>query len=682
MSSKQILSTKRPNIQSILDSITLFPSTPAAVKACVYKAIAQATEGLEALYEIPKASRTFYNTMYALDLIEEQFVIINAALYALSEVSPDEGVRSASHDALRELNHFSVDHFTSNMRLFEACSDYQKLLENPAYAAQENLTPVQKRFVDETMRDFRRIGLQLPQDTRERVKEIQKELHTLCISFSQAIAAATRSFEAAKEELRGVSDTFLATLKTTGHGAYILTTDRPIYDEVLHHCLIPSTRERMYKEYTQRAYPENKTTLSKIIRLRNELAQTLGYPSYAHYELEIAMAKNPETAKNFLTSLIDKARLKSAAEMKEFTRDLPEGVSLTHDGKLQPWDLLLVQNHYKKKHLNLDETEISHYFPLEHTIPAILKVYEKFFGLRFEKKEVTGVWHTDVELLHVYKDGVYRGAVFLDLYPRPNKYSHAAVIQVVPAITLPGGDINPGLVVLMANFARPHEGHPALFKRHEALVFFHEFGHVIHSLLGATELARFSGLKVKRDFVEMPSQMLEEWMYDTEVLKMISCHYLTKKTLSDDLIQKIKQLKNYAAGDFVLGQLVYGFSSLTYFLPGASDKDVAIIWKEVNETFRTHVAYNQDNQGYCSFGHLIGYGARYYGYLWSHVFALDLFKSIEQHGLLDRTIGERYSAEVIGKGGSEDPAHLIRNFLGREPNSEAFFKDLGLLNQL
>lgn len=678
MSNKHVLSTKRPHIQSALDMVGLFPSTPAIIKTFVYKAIAQATEGLESLYAVPRESRNFDNTMYALDLIEEHFVIINAAMYALSEVSPDEGVRKAAHEALKELNHFSVDHFTSNMRLYEACSDYQKLLENPAFAAQENLTSEQKRFVEETMRDFRRIGLQLAADKRERIKELQKELNTQCIKFSQTIAAAQRTFEASKEELRGLSDAFIATLKKTEQGSFILTTERPSYDEVLHHCLVPSTRERMYKEYVQRAYPENKTTLTTIIKLRDELAQTLGYPSYAHYEIEIAMAKSPEMVKTFLSSLIDKARLKCAAEMKEFTRELPEGVALTEESKLQPWDLLFVQDHYKKNHLKLDETEVSHYFPLDHTIPAILKVYEMFFGLRFEKKEAPGLWHNDVELLAVYKDGVYRGAVLLDLYPRPFKFSHAAVIQVVPALTLPGGEIYPGVIVLMANFKRPHEDHPALFKRHEALVFFHEFGHVIHSLLGATDLARFSGLKVKRDFVEMPSQMLEEWMYDTEVLKMISCHYLSKEPLTDALIQKIQQQKNYAAGDFVLGQLVYGFSSLTYFLPGGTDKDVASVWKEMNETFRSHVAFNHENQGYCSFGHLIGYGARYYGYLWSQVFALDLFTHIEHQGLLDRAVGECYSTEVISKGGSEEPADLIKNFLGREPNSEAFFKDLGL----
>jgi thimet oligopeptidase len=194
--------------------------------------------------------------------------------------------------------------------------------------------------------------------------------------------------------------------------------------------------------------------------------------------------------------------------------------------------------------------------------------------------------------------------------------------------------------------------------------------------MGATSLAGFSGCAVKKDFVEMPSQMLESWMYDPEILKMVSSHYKTKQPLSDAMIKKIRENKNFDIGDFINGQLMYAHASLRYFLSGNTDVDT--IWHSLNQRFRPYITSEPADKFYASMGHLANYGASYYGYLWSQVYALDLFNYIEKYGLLDRTIGERYICQVIGKGGSEDPADMLKKFLGREPNSDAFFKDLGL----
>jgi thimet oligopeptidase len=267
--------------------------------------------------------------------------------------------------------------------------------------------------------------------------------------------------------------------------------------------------------------------------------------------------------------------------------------------------------------------------------------------------------------------------VMLDLFPRPFKYTHAAELTVVPSIQTTQGTFYPSVIFVVANFPPAEGDKPVLLKRDNVITFFHEFGHAIHALLGATELAAFSGTRTKQDFVEMPSQMLEEWVWDPEILKMISSHYITHDPLPDDMIAKIQKIKNFASGDDTLKQLYYAQVSLEYFSPGA-EKNVNDIWKKYHERFRSDLVFDPSNQGYCSFGHLMGYGSKYYGYMWSKVFALDLFSAIKSHGLLDRATGERYTNDVIGRGGSSDPAGLIKKFLGRNPSSDAFFKDLGL----
>lgn len=667
---------ERPNYQIVRDIVALFPANSADIRKRADSAMADAKRNLESIYSIKPECRTFKNTMYALDLLSENFSITSSALYVLSIVSPDDEVRHTAQKIMSELDNFSVDHFSSNSALFEACLQYEKCLENTAFAERECLTPVQKRFVEETMRDFRRLGLQLPADKRERVKELQKELNAVTLAFGQAISTANKTIKASRAELKGVTESVINGFKKEGD-LYVIVVDGPALDEIMRTCEIQETRKRLYRAYFQRAYPENEARLATIIRLRDELAHMLGYPSYAHFEIEHSMAKKPEIVEEFLTSLVEKAQKKRNIEMDDLKKDLPEGISLTEEGLFNPWDLTYVRNIYKKKHFSVDESEVAKYFPLDHTLPALLSIYEKFFGLCFKKMEVTGLWHKDVEFLAVYKDGIYRGAVLLDLFPRPNKYTHAAAAPIVPSVVCPDGRIYPGVVLMMANFPQPQEGHPALLKRRDVITFFHEFGHVIHSLLGATQLSSFAGTNVKRDFVEMPSQMLESWMYDREILKMVSSHYKTKEPLSDELIEKIRNQKNYDAGDFMLGQLTLAFASLKYFMPGA-DKDVAEIWKDMHEKYRSNLAWDPDNKGYCGYGHLTNYGAGYYGYLWSQVFALDLFNYIEQYGLLNRTIGERYIAQIISKGGSDEPAGMIKAFLGREPNSDAFFKDLGL----
>lgn len=232
---------------------------------------------------------------------------------------------------------------------------------------------------------------------------------------------------------------------------------------------------------------------------------------------------------------------------------------------------------------------------------------------------------------------------------------------------------------MIANFTKPTAHKPSLLKRDEVKTFFHEFGHALHAILGATEIASLSGTNTKRDFVELPSQMLEEWLHDKDILKKVSKHYITGQPLPDEIIDTLLQLKNLTTGYFVVRQAYLSSIALFYFKKADNGtKDPYSIMKQLFTTMLPYIAFSEDNHFYASFGHLTGYSAKYYGYLWSKVFALDLFATIKQYGLLNPEIGKKYVTEVIGKGGAQDPNELLYNFLGREPNAQAFLQDMGL----
>jgi thimet oligopeptidase len=395
------------------------------------------------------------------------------------------------------------------------------------------------------------------------------------------------------------------------------------------------------------------------------------------------MAESPERVEHFLKELEKRSTVKAEEEFKEFTKQLPAGVSLTTEGKLKPWDTRYVMYQYKKNHASIDERAIAEYFPLEKTIDILLELYEEFLGLQFEQINIAqlphaaNVWHPDVKLIKATLDGQLLGYLFLDLHPRDNKYTHACHgscihglrneqgIQTVPAVSL-----------VIANFPKSVGEKPALLLRNDVNTFFHEFGHAVHALCGATQLNAFSGTKTKRDFVELPSQMLEEWLWQPEVLKRISGHYQSGIKLHDELIAAIIAIKNIDTGFFIRRQLSLAYLSLACFNERIDDN--------MKREYELLVNRLMPQQEYCpeenfiaSFGHLMGYGAQYYGYLWSKVFALDLFDFIKAQGMSGE-IGARYRDLVIGKGGSKPPMHLLRDFLGRDPNSEAFFKDMGI----
>lgn len=653
----------------------LFPSTASEIESRTVSALQEAQHAIGVIISVPDAQRTYKNTVKALDEVcaLSNLAVDACAIQVLEMVSPDKAIRDVAHAQVVKIQEFLVDHITNNVALFHALKAYAQ-----GNAIKESLTPEEKYYLDKLMDDFRHSGLDLPDDQLQEVKKIKKELAALEMQFDRNIAQDNRTMRVSKDALKGLEQSFIDHLKKADDGTYILGVDYPTYFTVIENCSIEKTRKELMQMFDNRAYPANDALLKNIIAKRDQLAKKIGFASYADLDLSDQMVQTPARARNFIDDLLVKAQRKEQQEFDQLVAQLPEEIQLTADRTLNPWDIAYAKNQYKKKYFDVDEQKIAEYFPMEKTVAGLLDIYQKFFSVRFKAVSVSGLWHEDVTMIEVHDvaNDDLLGYFLLDLYPRDNKYNHACQVTIVPATYL-NDKVVPALALVIANFPKSTATKPSLLKRNDVSTFFHEFGHALHTLFGRTQIASLSGTSVKRDFVEMPSQMLEEWLSDADMLKKVSSHYITGQSIPDDLIKRILALKNFSSGGFVARQLMLSLLSLDIFSDG-ENKDVHALYKKLSERCKKYIAYNPEDHMYVSFGHLTGYGAKYYGYMWSKVFALDLFYEIKKHGLLNPAIGKKYEMEVLGKGGSEDPNILLKKFLGREPNQEAFLKDLGL----
>jgi thimet oligopeptidase len=661
------------NLHSFDQVKALFPTTPAQIEQETAYYLAQAQEQLDAILAIPDEKRTFANTAQAIDELESlsNLAIKYNTIELVVYVYPDDTMRKVALESSQKIREFLID-MGANKKLYQAFKAYAE-----GNALKEDLSPEQRYFIDESMKSFKRAGLHLPDQELQAITALKKELAQLTQRFDKNIDEDKSTIIVSRDGLKGLDEEFIASLKRSNDD-YIVGVDYPTYFRVMEHCAVEDTRHRLYEAFMNRAYPANKLILQKIITLRDQVAKKLGYASYAHLDIDSQMAQTPDRAHSFLQDLVGRARNKEKEEMALLMQELPESVTLTKEGKIKAWDLAFVTSQYKKKHFDLDERAISEYFPMQHTIDQLLDIYRVFLGVDFQEIAAQGLWHNEVKVIQVFNQDRTQslGYLFLDLHPRPNKYSHAAHANIVPGVQLGDGSRIPTTSLLMCNFPKGMQDRPALLMRSDVKTFFHEFGHALHALLGATQMASFSGTNVKRDFVELPSQMLEEWLSDKDILKKVSCHYKTGVPLPDETIDKIIALKQFGTGSFVTRQCVLSNISLCCFKEGES-KDPDEIESRCYAEIQPHIEHGPNRHLTASFGHLTGYSAKYYGYLWSKVFALDMFDMIKQHGLLNPEIGKRYVTHVIGRGGSCDPNELLANFLGREATSDAFMKHMG-----
>lgn len=658
-----------PKIETRNSLVDLFPRTAREIERRVEDAVCSVERGVDALVNKQSHKRSYRDTVIAFDAINGLMAVVAEVLSVLHMTSPDEEIRNAARKGLLRIQEVQVDLVINNRAVYKALKDYAE-----GNAHTEWLTDERRYCLSEIIRDFERNGLNLPDDKLAEVKRLKKELAQVEVQFSENIDHDLRSCAFTREELAGLDEAFLEGLPTDSQGRYLVSTGVATYIPVINYCTVAATRETLWVERCKIAYPSNEAVLEQLIALRDKLARLLGFESYAALSLDSEMAKTPERATNFLEELRVKASTKVAGELRLLKQELPTGVAL-HDGLLNPWDLNFVKESYKKVHFALDNQLLREYFPVQRTFDELLSIYEHFLGLEFRQEAIDGLWHKDVKYCAVYtKNGQFVGHLLLDLYPRDHKYTHFCMCQLVSGQKNERGETTPAVALVIANFPKPVGDRPGLMSLQDVETFFHEFGHAMHGLIGKAELASFSGTNVKRDFVETPSQMFEEWISNPTVLKRISSHYKTGEPLDDATIEKICAVKHFDTGLFVQRQAALSQLALELFGVGEK-KDCKAIERRIRETFAFGVRHDGRDNFPASFGHLAGYGARYYSYMWSKVFALDLFKAVKTEGLFDPEVGIRLGRTVLA-GGAQEPDLLMRQFLGREPAVDAFFEEL------
>lgn len=598
-----------------------------------------------------------------------------------SHVHTDKTIRDASTEAEKELDKYSIE---KNQR-------YDVYLAVKAYvdqqSAKDNLNKEQKYALEQIMRDFTLSGMTLEESKREEVKAIKSQISELSIEFSRNIAEDKTRVEFTRAQLSGVSETVLKSLgKVEGSSEekFIVTMKYPELLPVLEKANDPATREALATANSRRCMDINVPLLEKALELRQKLAVLLGFKSPADHVLANKMAPSPQAVLSFLEDLDVKLEKAHAAELLDQLA-VKEVACKQHgfafDGKVRAWDRLYTEQLILARDFQIDHEAIAEYFPMQHVVQATLEIYQELFGVTFSKTANPHVWHPDVIQYDVSDadSKAFLGQFYLDLHPRDGKYTHAAEFGLVKSCLLRGKRQHP-VAAMVANFTKPTEDTPSLLRHGEVTTWAHELGHVLHDLLGASSYSPWAGTSTARDFVEAPSQALENWCFERDALVRLSKHHKTGATLPDDLISALVKSKNAGIATHLRRQLFFAtfdmqLHSLTSADPAPNTQQ---LWQDLSLKL-TRVPAVEASNGAATFGHIMGgYQACYYGYLWSEVFAADIFKQFKKAGIFNTTVGRTYRNKVLAPGGSRAEMESLVDFLGREPTNEAFLEHIGL----
>jgi thimet oligopeptidase len=647
-----------------------FDATPAELYQDCTDAKKRAEGALQQIANLPESVRTFDNTPWALDRAVYDLSDQTASDTFLEQVAVSSATRDAANKCDVLLSQFGVDVY-SRSDLYRAMKDYA--------SKKEPLKGEDARLLDKTLLDFRRSGLELPAATRDEIAGIHKQLAKLEADFGKNINESKDEALLTKAQLDGVPENILAKLALDGD-KYRVGVDYPTYFPVMENARNPAARRALESKFNDRAARLNMPIFSEALKLRLKAARLLGYATHADYATEENMAKDPKTINAFLSRLQAKLKPLGAEELEvllAFKRAMEGRAS---DNVFHAWDWRYYDNLLNKTKYEVDQEKIREYFPADLVVEQMLGVYEKMLSVRFRPIPGGVSWHPDAKLYEIVdaSGGPAIGYFYMDLFPREGKYSHAAAFQLVSARRMTDGSYQKPVSAIVANFDKPSADRPSLLNHDEVETIFHEFGHIMHQTLTKAQYGRFSGSNVARDFVEAPSQMLENFVWDAEVLSSLSGHYKDhSKKLPKELLDKMLAARNADIGLINLRQLLFGMVDMAYHgknPPSDTTRLYARVSKDVSMIPMTDGTHPE-----ASFGHLMGgYDAGYYGYLWSKVYAQDMFSVFKAAGVMSPMVGRRYRTEILERGSSRDEMDSLKAFLGREPSEDAFLESIGL----
>ncbi len=625
----------------------------------------------DAIKAIPADVRTFVNTVYAIETSGNLLVEAYHRFELLMQTRPEAEVRDAAQKAINLFNERLVD-IEYDLDLYRAVKEFT--------ARGIVLTGADDKLYQDTVLAYRRMGFDLPEEKRQELKNNLKKLADLGTQFDRNINEWSDHILVTREQLDGLPDTYIAGLEREGD-QYKISLKYPEYFPFVDHARDEKARMELLVKFFNKGGQKNLKILSELIELRQKNAQLLGYATHADYQTETRMAKNAATVEHFISDLREKVKPlvdKDIADLKDAKKRAGFSSEFTQA------DVRYWLERLQEERFSVDANKVREYFPLHHVMDGMFKIYQTILGVRFTELRGYPLQHPDARLFRVddKNDGLL-GYFGLDLYPRPNKYGHAAVFPVTSGQRkgLSGDEYVTPFVMMVCNFPKASNEAPSLLSHDEVKTFFHEFGHVMHGVLTVAPYSSQSGTSVSRDFVEAPSQMLENWVWDAEMLKILSAHYKTNEPLPQELLDNMIKAKSHGIGHFTMRQLMLGTFDMGLHNRTAekslTPQKIADLYNKLVAQL-IGVSMPAGTIFPAGFGHLNGYDAGYYGYMWSKVYSSDMFTRFKEKGLLDISVGTDYRQHILEPGSSREEMDLLVAFLGRQPSNEAFLKEIGL----
>jgi len=682
-----------------------FDLSPTAIQSLAAEIETEINAVMDAIAGLPEDARTTNTVLLPLVQLEQRLSALENSVCLLQNVSPDKAVRDASHAAEVQLRKHAVE-VSMRKDVYRVIKSYAE-----AHCDADALDAEWRRYLEFTLRDYRRAGLDLEDAKYEEIKAIKKRMSEIASEFAKNLNEENTVFILEEDELKGMpADWMSARLIRDGDGdddeattaaavgKYRVSLKYPDLFPILQKCLIEKTREKMLRAHNSRCMKENTPIMEELVKLRYQQAQLLGKANHASHVLEIRMAKNPKMVWDFLHDLNAKMQPladKDLQALLALKKQEKEAAQQAFDGVIHEHDFRYYCTLREEKEFAIDKESLRVYFPIQTVIDGALQIYQTLLGLKFlpvpSDESQFLLWHSDVQLYQVQDTRTQElfGYFFLDLFPREGKYGHACKMTLQTGCNIYGDD---GSVVgtqlpintLLCNFPKPTDDKPSLLSHDDVVTFFHEFGHCVHQLIGRTALSRFAGTAVERDFVEAPSQMLENWCWKAKSLNLMSGHFEdNNKKIPVDVVDALSKSKNANCGLLTKRQLYFGILDQTmHTVEDDKGIDTQQLCYELQPKI-LGIEAQKDTNFVASFGHLAGgYDAQYYGYMWSEVYSADMFHSVfcanGDDSLLDVQNGLNYRNKILAVGGSRDAMDSLKEFLGREPNNIAFLKEKGL----
>jgi len=642
--------------------------------------IAQARAEVDAIINNPEAP-TFENTLEALEFSGQALDRLSSIFFNLNSAETNDTLQQIAQEVSPKLTAFGND-IALNETLFrrvKAVYDQRDSL---------SLSPEQLMLLEKKYKGFSRNGALLSEDQKNRLREIDTELAKLKLTFGENVLAETNSYFkhiTNVEDLAGLPEGAIeaaATLaQSKGLEGWVFTLDFPSYMPLITYADNRELRKEIAIAFGKKAFQDNSHNnteiLKKIVALRHERAQLLGYASHAHFVLEERMAQNPETVKTFLNDLLAKAKPAAQREFAQLSAFAKERDGLEH---LEKWDGAYYSEKLKQELFDLDDELLKPYFPLEKVLQGAFTVAEKLFGLTFHEIDTVDKYHPDVQTFEVRgESNDYVALFYADFFPRSGKRPGAWMTSFKSQYIQNGVNDRPH-VSIVCNFTPPTPSKPSLLTFNEVTTLFHEFGHALHGMLANTTYPSLSGTSVYWDFVELPSQVMENWCYEPEALALFAHHYETGEVIPQTYVDKIKESASFLEGMATVRQLSFGLLDMAYHAQIPVIDDV----KAFEVAAMRETALYPDVLDNCmspSFSHIFqgGYSSGYYSYKWAEVLDADAFAYFQEKGIFNKEVGTRFKETVLSQGGTELPMELYKKFRGQEPKPEALLKRAGLL---